>query len=547
MNKNNKMSGRSSLLKDNTENVIIAECTTMLCNTGFNDYYLEQFTGGTTCLLNDYAELVGEGTFIEYTLTKKLSKIELRLLIPGASYDPFISGNEARQRKFESLAGINLNHELVSISYKYESGCNVICVSLPLSERKKPFFKNPMVLAISLGVALGFLCLILPDTIRSFIIDDVASPVKSIILNIISGIMGPVIFISITTSIVALESINDLTDLAFKILKRFVLIILFMIIVSVGISACFFHNFGTGEMSFEPSYIIELILSILPTNVVDPFLNSNIPQLVILGILLGSALLILGDKVKSIKEILMQVNEWAKSVMKIVLTAIPLIPFLSLLTTIGSGKGSEILEGWKFIAAAYIVFTISVAFKAVKTSLVTGIRLSDFWKKVRPVVMTSFLTGSNTAAMNKIYEVSDKELGIKPEFTSFWTAMWSAMLSIKTAVYLVIPTLMVAEMSGMALTTSFLFTMVFVTLELSLASPGPTTSLTIMFTVLGLSTDYVGLFSVYRVATDNYCTACAMAHNMLEQYEAAHKFGCMKEGQETKTEKHRAIGKRKNK
>lgn len=524
-----KISGRSYLLKDNTENVIIADSTAMLHSVSFNDYYVEQFTAGVTCLLNDYADLLGEGTAVEYSLTKKFSKVELRMLVSGEAYDIFKNGSEARKRQFERLTGLNLNTDLVSISYKYESGCNVVCVSLPLSKKRKPIYKNPMILAIVFGVGLGFLCLLLPDTVRDFIIDDVASEVKSVLLSVITGVMGPFIFISIVTSVVSLNSINDLTHLAFRILKRFVVCILFLMLVSIGVSVIFFNSFGTNEISFEPSYIIQLILSIFPTNVIDPFLNTNIPQLVVLGMLMGAALLILGDKVSGIKELLLQINQCVISVMKIILTVIPLIPFLSLLTIIGSGNASEILKGWKFIVAVYIVLSIAVAVKAVKTSLVTHIRIPDFWNKLKPIIITAFSTSSYAAPLNQMYEISDKELGIKPEFTSFWIPMYDAMFGIKTTVYLILGTLLAAEFGGTALTTSFLFIMLFVTLELSLASPGTTSSWTIMFEILGMSTDYVGLFAVYRTFTDNFSTAATITYSMLEQVEAAHKLGGMKE------------------
>ena len=512
---------------------MIADSIALLRSAGFADSSVDQFAECVIAVLDDYAELLGEGTAIEYTLKKKFSKVELRMQIPGAPYDIFTNGSEARKRQYESLASLNNNAELARVSYRYLSGRNVVCVSLPLSERRKPFYKSSMFLGIVLGIVLGYLCLLLPEGARSFLVDDVASPVMSTLLSMIAGVTGPVIFISIITSIVALESVNDLTHLAFRILKRFVVATLFMMFLSVAVSVFFFRDFGTGEMNLEPSYLVELILSVFPTNIVDPFLNSNIPQLVVLGILLGSALLLLGEKVAGLKETLMQINQWAMTVMKIFVSLIPLIPFLSLLTTIGSGNGRDILKGWKFIAAAYIVLTVGVAVKALKTSLITGISIPEFFKKIRPTLAAAFAAGTNTAAMHTMYEVSDKELGIKPEFTSFWVSMWSAMLSLKTAVYVITATLLVAEMSGMAMTTSFLFTMLFVTLELSLASPGATAALVIMFTVLGISTDYVGLFSIYRVATDNYCTACAMGYSMLEQKEAAHRLGGEKESQET--------------
>ena len=102
-----------------------------------------------------------------------------------------------------------------------------------------------------------------------------------------------------TTNEIVLDSINDLTNLGFKIMRCFVLIILFLTAVSIAVSAVFFRSFGTGGMSFAPQQLIQMILDIIPTNLIETFLENNTTQLVILGFLLGSALLLLGVLAKS--------------------------------------------------------------------------------------------------------------------------------------------------------------------------------------------------------------------------------------------------------
>lgn len=497
----------------------------MLRSAGYGDDSIAQFTDNAVSVLNDYAELVGVGTRVEYYIAKKLGRIELKMSIPGAQHDPLKSGKGAKKRRLASVVSMNLYTETARVSYKYAFGSNIISVSLPLAQRHRSIIKDPVVIAVILGAVLGFLCQYLPGAARGFVIDDLASPLMSIILDVISGIMGPVIFISMTTSIIALDSVNDLTNLGFKIMKRFVAITLFITAVSIAVSALFFRGFGEGSISLAPKQLVQMVLDIVPTNLLRPFLNNNTPQLVILGFLLGTALLLLGDSVSELREVLTQVNEWIMSAMRVVLTVIPVIPFLSLFTLIVKGNIGEILEGWKFIAASYIVFGVCAGAKAVKASARTGIGISDFWRRIKPVVMMAFSTGSTSTLLKKVYEVSEEEFGIKPEFTSFWIPMCSAMLSPKTTVNVVIAAFMVAEMTGMAITTSFLVVLVLVTLELSIASPGTTSAWTIMFETLSMPTGYVGLFTVYRMLTNNFNAACTEAYSMYEEVEAAYKLG----------------------
>lgn len=523
------MNNRSSLQKDNSENIIVTDSVSRLKGAGFADSYIWHFTGSLVGILNDYAELIGEKTEVQYRLIKKFTKIELRIQIPGAQFDPFTSGSEAQKRMIEALTHINLNTELPDVSYKYQSGANVIFISVPLDRKKKKLYKDPMFLAVVFGVVVGLICLHLPESANSFIIDNVVSPLRSKILGAVSGIMGPVIFISITTSIVAMGSIDDLTHLGFRIVRRFAVIILFVIVLSMAVSALFINFIGTESLNIAAEQIVNIVLNIIPTNPITPFTENNTAQIVVLGFLMGSALLLLGEKVSELKKIITQVHQWIFRAMKIILKAIPVVPFLSLVSAIGSGNFSTLLNGWKFIAASYIVSTLCVVIKAVKTSAVTGVRIPDFLKRIKPVIRIAFSTGSDSAPVQAACEVSSEELNIKPEFSSLWVSMNSAMMSLKTTITLITSAMLAAEMCGVSITPSFILILVIVTFELSMASPGVINAMTTLFGILGISTDLVGIFIIYRVFTINYMTACTMTYNMFEELEAAHKLGGMKE------------------
>ena len=520
---------KSTLLGDNSNNPIVTDSVTMLRSAGYDDDYIGQFTDAAVSLLNDYAKLIGEGTEIEYSFKKGLVRTGLRVYIPGMQFDPFTSGADAEKRTMESVTGLNLNTETAKVYYRYVSGSNIITVSVPLSERKQPIVKNPMFIAVVLGVVCGFLCQYLPANVSGFLVNDIASPLMSIILKVISGIMGPVIFISMITSIIAMDSINDLTGLGFKIIRRFIVIILFLIAVSIVVSGFFFRSFGTGSVSFAPQQLIQMVFDIIPTNPFVSFVENKTPQLVILGFLLGCALLIIGDSAGELKTVLTQINEWIMNAMKIVLMVVPAIPFLSIFTSIAKGNGSEILEGWKFIAASYIAYAVCTVVKLAKTSAITHIGISELWRKIKPVVKIAFTTGSTSAPIKKAYEVSEADFNIKSEFTSFWIPMCCAMLSPKTAINVVIATFMVAEMTGVAISTSFLFVLILVTLELSMASPGTNSAWTIVFATLSLPTEYVGLFTVYRLLTANFGAGCTEAYLMLEEVEAAYRLNGIKQ------------------
>ena len=528
------INNKSSLMRDNASNPVVKDSADMLRSARFSDEYVEQVKDQAVSILNDYAQLLGEGTEIEYTIERLFFRLELRLSIKGEEFNPFKSGSDASKRSFDSLLSLNLNTEASRISYDYILGYNLITVSIPLTDRTRKFFRDPMVLAVVLGVALGLVCHALPQEANSFIVDDLANPIMTIILKAVSGIMGPVIFISMTTSIIALDSVNDLTNLGFKIIRRFLRTTIFLMVISIAVSEVFFKSIGHGQVSVVPDKLIGMVFDVIPTNIVQPFIDNNTPQLVVLGFLFGTALLILGDRVTELNQVLIQVDEWFMGVMRMILMLMPAIPFISIMTTIAKGSGKDLLQGWKFIAAVYIVFTIAAASKLVKTSKVTGISIGEIAGKIKPVVVMALTTGSTSAPMKKAYEISEDGFGIKKSFSSFWIPMCSAMLSPGTTIYLVIATFMMAQITGIAVTNSFIMVVVLVTLELSMASPGTSSAWTIMFETLAMPTSYVGLFTAYKLLTNNYGAGCSEAYYMLEEIEAAYKLDGIDTGKSDK-------------
>lgn len=82
--------------------------------------------------------------------------------------------------------------------------------------------------------------------------------------------------------------------------------------------------------------------------------------MIILGIILGCALLALGDKVNLVNQSIGQLKDACSLVMTWVGKLIPLLVVVVLVNNIWSGTiGTEILKLWKIIAA-YLVITLLI-------------------------------------------------------------------------------------------------------------------------------------------------------------------------------------------
>ena len=515
------------LLADNRDNAIIAEGVAALKKAGFEEEECAVFSDKILGLLDDSRDLFGEGHPFEYLIGKRFGRLELQIRIAGEKFNPFEDGSGAENREKERSLRNFFKDKTTTVSYNYIAGKNVITVFSPAIRHRELAVKSPILWALFLGLVAGMLCRWLPEGVTRFLIDDIASPVFSVVIGMMTGIMGPVIFVSMVLSIASLGSINRLTDLGGRIIRRFVRITMLVMAVSTAVALCFYHVFGADSGGYQSGKVISMLLGVFPKNLVSPFLENNTPQLVVMGFAMGAALLMMGDRADLLNNSLSQVSDWLKNTSYLIYRLTPLIPFISVFKLTANGQSGILLDGWEFIVAVYASFTICALFKLVKVGVRRRISIPVLWKKTWPLFSRAFVTGSETATMMLEYELSRDSLGINPKFSEFWIPISQAMLSVKTTVHLVIPPFLILKYTGMPITSSFLLVLIILTLEMSIASPGINSAWVILFASLALPSDYVGIFAVYKMLTTNYGSACSMLYSALEQIELSDAMGEM--------------------
>ncbi len=515
------------LLADNQDNSVITEGLAALKKAGFEEEERAVYAEKTLGLLDDSRDVFGEGKEFEYAIGKRFGRLELQIRIAGEKFNPLEEGRGAEKRNRESSLRNFYMDKTTFVSYNYIAGKNIITIFSPAIRRREFAVKSPVLWALFLGLLAGMLCRRLPEGLVSFLINDLVNPVFSVVIGMMTGIMGPVIFVSMVLSISSLGSIDKLTDLGGRIIRRFVKITLLVMGVSVAVSLLFYHVFGTENGSFQFGKVISMMLDVFPKNLLSPFLENNTPQLVVMGFAMGAALLMLGDRASLLNSSLNQVGDWLKNTSYLIYRLTPLIPFISVFKLTVNGQTGILLDGWEFIVAVYVSFTICALFKLAKVSMKCGIGIPVLWRKAWPLFSRAFVTGSETATMMLEYEVSRDAMGINPGFSEFWIPISQAMLSVKTTVHLIIPPFLILKYTGMPITSSFLLVLVILTLEMSFASPGINSAWVILFASLTLPSDYVGIFAVYKMLTTNYGSACSMLYSALEQIEFSDAMGEM--------------------
>ncbi len=507
------------------KNNIIEDCKAVLVKKKISEDNVEIFNLTVKEVLDDYSDLLGPDQEIRYKVRKRIDRVECNIYIQADKMDPLEEGQHAEERaRQKTIGNVQFNRD-TSLSFRYTKGCNIVTIRSARRTGSGNILKQPMVQAALGGLILGLLCQQLPAGTNQFIINEISTPILSISLSIISGIMGPVMFVSIVKAVGLLDSIDDLTGLGSTILIRFLITAVLVAVASIVIGICFFPLFGKGGVDVSPAVMIELLLDIIPTSLVTPFVENNYPQLVVLALGMGAVLLTLGDRVNGLVDLIEQLAEWLIGFMNTILIIMPVVPFLSIFNLVAKGQISTFLKGWKFIVASYVCMAICIAIKLIKVCLKCKISFPILWKKTKPVIVKVFSTASSASALKMTYEMSREELGIDPAFSSLWIPLSNGMLDASSTMFFVLAPFFVAELTGMHISVAFLFIVLLLAVELSMANPGLTAGYTIIFQALSMSAEHVGMFSAFSVVIRNFSAAICMAYRILEHIEVAWKTG----------------------
>ena len=505
---------------------IMADCRNELEEQKATVDEIAPFLDCASSILDSFYEFLGEGVEVRYRVFTRFRKVRLSFDVQGEKHNPIEIITESRDGVRENELKPLLRNESAGFFYTYRARHNYVVLSSPRL-KPKSMLNSPMLWAPIIGLVCGLLCMHLPEGMRSTLINDIATPVKTVALNLLLCVMGPVILVSMVTAVSALKSVNDLTNMGFKLIGRFISVILSVMAVGIVVSLLFFSVFGSGNVSLRTRDVIDLILGIFPKDPISPLMEGNTPQLVVMGLVMGAAFIIPSNELKELKEVLNQIGVWIMSVLDIAQFIMPVIPFCSIFIAVAGGAGASLLSGWEFIVAMYLATSICAVIKFVRVALKYKIKASLLWGKLKPLVMLAFTSGNITTIMKQEYEFCEDKLGVTPEYTSFWIPMSQAMLSPRATLNFVIPPFLILKATDGSISLMFLLILILITLELSIADPGTAVGWTILFTALGLSSDFVGMYLTYELFTANYNAAYGALQLGLEAIESAYQFNAI--------------------
>ncbi len=407
------------------------------------------------------------------------------------------------------LSSHMLSQAGLSFKYAYKNGKNC----LTCNPRKKSSIGQMTLLicAVILAVVLGAGARLFPEIQTAAL--AVTQPLFDMILGAIRAVSSPIVFLAVCCGIVSIGDLTVVGKIGTKLISRMVAVT-FVLGGGMALVSCLLFPITAeagGEVSGNFSKIYQMVLEIVPSDIVSPFIDGNALQLVFMGICVGAALLILGERVSAVQDTLLQVNEVVQFLMRALGKAIPFFVFLSLfnlmLSDFGSGLSSLVKVFAITIPGLFMLVLLYVLAAAVRLK-VSPIMLI---KKLLPTYMIALTTASSAAALSTNLETCVKELGIPKKIADFAIPLGQVLYKPGFVVELSVMLLSMAEYYSVPITPQLLIMSIIVVGFLSMAVPpipgGAISVFTILFTQFGIPSGAVALAVAVNAVLDFFVTA----------------------------------------
>ena len=359
----------------------------------------------------------------------------------------------------------------------------------------------------------------------------------TLFIKLLRMIIVPLVFSSIISGVASVGGGRDLGRLFGKTLGYYVLssalaifaglVAVNLIRPGVGANIAGAESRTVPELA-TPSSPIELLLDIVPNNVVAAAAEADMLALIFFSIILGMSIAALPERPRGVLQSFF--NAFFQAMMKLT-TGVILFAPIGVFGLITSLVGSSGLEPFKALGLYALTIAISLSFHLFVTLpllliLLGRIRPSiHFRNMVEPLTM-AFSTSSSGATLPVTLNAVENKVGVSNRISSFVLPMGATVNMDGTALYECAGVLFIAQVMGVDLSVGQQLVVVFTALLASIgAAAVPSAGLVIIFIVLeavNLRGPEVGVvvgamlaidrpLDMYRTAINVFSDSCGAA------------------------------------
>ena len=195
-----------------------------------------------------------------------------------------------------------------------------------MKEKKKMSLAMQIFIALVLAIIAGLLMQNYADFATNYI-----KPFGTIFLNLIKFIVCPIVLFSIMCGIISMSDIRKVGSIGLKTVVFYLCTTAFAVTIGLVGGNLFkgmFPVVATTDLSYEAAEatsFMDTLVNIFPSNFISPMVEANMLQVIVMAIILGFAIILVGEKNVRVVNAFNDLNEIFMKCMEMILK-LPAVP-----------------------------------------------------------------------------------------------------------------------------------------------------------------------------------------------------------------------------
>jgi Na+/H+-dicarboxylate symporter len=362
-----------------------------------------------------------------------------------------------------------------------------------------------MLLGIIVGLVINLTGLNAPESFTNeYVVGGLFYVIGKLFITALKMLVVPLVFFSLISGVFGIGDISKLGKVGAKSFVLYMITTALAIAMAIGLAAIIIPFFNTAHaqtsdfIGKEAPPLSDVLINIIPSNVVDAFASGNMLQIIFFSILLGISLLMVGKKAKGIAEGVEVMNEAMMNMVNIIMSVAPYAVF-ALLAKAVAELGLDLLAQLAVYVAVVISALLLHLFGTLMVILKLFSKLSPtmFLKKIRDAQIFAFSTASSNATIPVTLRSVTKRMGVDNSVASFTVPFGATINMDGTAIMQGVATVFIANIYGVELGMSGYLTVILMSVLASIGTAGVPgvglIMLSMVFVQVGLPVEGIGL------------------------------------------------------
>lgn len=383
----------------------------------------------------------------------------------------------------EVIRNIVLKAYQDNLDMKYRNGTNTVSIRVAASRYRQLLLTlGAMVFGILTGAILKMFT---PQAFMDILSDNLFSPVSTMFLNAVKFVVAPLVFFSIASCIGDYGDMKALGRIGGKVIGTYFFTSLLAVFLGAGIYGIF--RIGdpalAGAVTDAASSTIEkstavstsakdMIMGIIPSDIITPFLNMDMLQVIFIAFLLGFTTKKIGQYSETFRTALNTGNAVFSQATAIIISFMPVSVFCSMAKMIISLDIKNLLKLLTWPATIYFGDVLMLCVYGLILLIFGRLNPVTFFRKFSPAMLSAFTMASSSATIPVSIEICKDRLGIAKKVYSFSIPLGATINMDGSCITQIISALFMAKIFGVPITMSLVFSMALTIFVLSVGAPG---------------------------------------------------------------------------